>query len=101
MKIYKILGRRGRITIPYDIRQEMDIGFNDILSFEQQDDDTIVIHREHLCNACRTDGPNAVARPTSETTLLDCLNGLSLAEQRAALVHLSLQLTANPNGVQA
>ena len=98
MKIYKILGRRGRITIPYELRKEMNIRFNDILSFEKEDDDTIVIHRGHLCNQCHPNQANAVDKPTDETTLLEFLNGLSLAEQRAALVHLSLNLTAVQNG---
>ena len=94
MKIYKILGRRGRITIPFEIREAMDIGYNDILSFVQEDEDTIVVRREHLCDLCKPEQPNAVSKPTNETTLLDFLNGLTTAEQRAALVHLSIQLAA-------
>lgn len=98
MKIYKVLGHRGRITIPFEIRELMDIGCNDILSFECQKDNTIVIRKEQVCDQCRAEQTNAVAKPTNETTLLDFLNGLSPAEQRAALVHLSLRLTANHNG---
>lgn len=92
MKIYKVLGKRGRVTIPFEIREDMGIGFNDILSFEQEDEDTIVIHREHLCGMCQPETPNAVAKPTNETTLLDFLNGLTPTEQRAALVHLSMKI---------
>lgn len=98
MKIYKVLGKRGRVTIPFEIREDMGIGFNDILSFEQEDEDTIVIHREHLCGMCHPETPNAVAKPTNETTLLDFLNGLSSEEKRAALVHLSMQLALNRGG---
>ena len=98
MKIYKVLGHRGRITIPFEIREAMDIGSNDILSFERQKDNTIIIRKEQACDQCRVEQSNAVAKPTNETTLLDFLNGLSPAEQRAALVHLSLRLTANYSG---
>lgn len=98
MKIYKVLGHRGRITIPFEIRELMDIGCNDILSFECQKDNTIIIRKKQVCDQCRAEQHNAVAKPTNETTLLDFLNGLSPAEQRAALVHLSLRLTANHNG---
>jgi AbrB family looped-hinge helix DNA binding protein len=98
MKIYKVLGHRGRITIPFEIREAMDIGCNDILSFEQQKDDTILIRKEQVCDNCRAEQPNAVTKPTNETTLLDFLNGLSPAEQRAALVHLSLRLTTAHSG---
>ena len=76
----------------------MDIGCNDILSFEQQKDDTILIRKEQVCDNCRAEQPNAVTKPTNETTLLDFLNGLSPAEQRAALVHLSLRLTTAHSG---
>lgn len=98
MKIYKVLGHRGRITIPFEIREAMDIGCNDILSFEREKDNTIIIRKEQVCDNCRAEQPNAVTKPTNETTLLDFLNGLSPAEQRAALVHLSLRLTTAHSG---
>ena len=36
-KIVRVLGKRGRITIPYEIRVRNKIGYNDILSFEEKD----------------------------------------------------------------
>ena len=30
MKIYRIIGKRGRITIPYALRQKLDIAQNDV-----------------------------------------------------------------------
>ena len=38
MKIYKILGKRGRITIPFEIREELELEQDDVLSFELQED---------------------------------------------------------------
>ena len=35
-KIVRVLGKRGRITIPYEIRVRNKIGYNDILSFEEK-----------------------------------------------------------------
>ena len=35
-KIVRVLGKRGRITIPYEIRIRNNIGYNDILSFEEK-----------------------------------------------------------------
>lgn len=32
-KLYRILGKRGRITIPYEIRKRVGFSYNDILSF--------------------------------------------------------------------
>ena len=43
MKIYKILGKRGRITIPYEIRQSLGFEEKDVISFEPQDDGTVII----------------------------------------------------------
>ena len=46
MKINKILGKRGRITIPYEIRLKMGFKCNDVVSFEEQDNNTVIIRRE-------------------------------------------------------
>lgn len=43
-KIVRVLGKRGRITIPYEIRVRNKIGNNDILSFEEKDKNTIHPH---------------------------------------------------------
>lgn len=91
MKINKILGKRGRITIPYEIRLKMGFKYNDVVSFEEQDNNTVIIRREKICDGCKKDAPNPVEKPTDEITLLDFLDGLSAAEQRAALIHLSVK----------
>ena len=91
MKINKILGKRGRITIPYEIRLKMGFKYNDVISFEEQDNNTVIIRREKICDGCKKDAPNSVEKPTDEITLLDFLDGLSAAEQRAALIHLSVK----------
>ena len=91
MKINKILGKRGRITIPYEIRLKMGFKYNDVVSFEEQDNNTVMIRREKICDGCKKDAPNPVEKPTDEITLLDFLDGLSAAEQRAALIHLSVK----------
>ena len=91
MKINKILGKRGRITIPYEIRLKMGFKYNDVVSFEEQDNNTVIIRRKKICDGCKKDAPNPVEKPTDEITLLDFLDGLSAAEQRAALIHLSVK----------
>ena len=91
MKINKILGKRGRITIPYEIRLKMGFKYNDVVSFEEQDNNTVIIRCEKICDGCKKDAPNPVEKPTDEITLLDFLDGLSAAEQRAALIHLSVK----------
>ena len=99
MKINKILGKRGRITIPYEIRLKMGFKYNDVVSFEEQDYNTVIIRREKICDGCKKDAPNPVEKPTDEITLLEFLDGLSDAEQRAVFVHLMTKWTDLLGGV--
>ena len=99
MKINKILGKRGRITIPYEIRLKMGFKYNDVVSFEEQDNNTVIIRREKICDGCKKDAPNPVEKPTDEITLLEFLDGLSEAEQRAVFVHLMTKWTDLLGGV--
>lgn len=85
-KIYRVLGKKGRITIPYEIRQRIGFRYNDVLSFTQQDDGSLVVRREKICDNC-----NELAEEYEEIyTLEDFLDSLSEEEQRDALIHLSL-----------
>ena len=84
-KIYRILGKRGRITIPFELRKELGFACNDVVSFEVENNKTIAVRREKICNDCRTaerDGVDAIS-------LRDFLDDLSEKEQYAALNHLS------------
>lgn len=36
-KMMKILGKRGRITIPFEIRERQGFQYNDVVSFEEKD----------------------------------------------------------------
>ncbi len=53
MRTLRILGKRGRITIPYEIRQRLGFRPNDVLSFQIMDDRTVLVRREKLCNSAR------------------------------------------------
>lgn len=53
-KIYRILGKRGRITIPFEIRQRIGFRYNDVLSFTQQDDGSVVVRRENSATTAST-----------------------------------------------
>lgn len=89
MQMLRILGKRGRITIPYEIRQRVGFKYNDVLSFtETADGRSVVVRREKICDNCKQNKPTV---KTDEVTLLDFLNNLSPEQQRAALVHLSVK----------
>lgn len=86
-KIYKILGKRGRITIPYELRLKHGFAYNDVVSFEETDKETIVIRREKICDRCKV--PVIEEKSTS---LLDVLNSLTIREQKAAFKYLAKRL---------
>jgi bifunctional DNA-binding transcriptional regulator/antitoxin component of YhaV-PrlF toxin-antitoxin module len=91
MKIYKILGKRGRITLPLEIRQEMDFAFNDVVSFERSGD-TVTVRREKVCDNCATETKNPELETKSRAALLDeLLDGLTAEELRTALIRLSVR----------
>lgn len=89
-KLYRVLGKRGRITIPFEIRQRVGFRYNDVLSFsESLDGQTVTVKREKICDNCK---PEATADNYAEVTLLDFLNSLPEKQQRAALAYLSVKM---------
>ena len=91
--IYRVMGKRRRITIPYEFRQQVGFGYNDILSFTKQDDNTVIVKREKICNNCNHRKVNAAVAeiPEAGMTLMELLDSLTPAQQKAALVHLSVK----------
>lgn len=86
--IYKILGKRGRITIPWEIRREIGFSYNDVVSFEL-DGRTVLVRREKICDGCKnTPSPEAKDAPAALEELLDALTP---EELRTTLIHLSVK----------
>lgn len=96
-KMLRVLGKRGRITIPFEIRQKVGFKYNDVLSFTQADNNTVVVKRETICdsNCPFYDEDPMDGEPIS---LADFLDGLTEEEQRTALVHLSANWAAKQGG---
>lgn len=91
LKIYRVLGKKGRITIPFEIRKYIGFKYNDVLSFTELDDSSVVVRKEKICDNC-----NEIAEEYEENyTLEDFLDSLSEEEQRDALIHLSLLWAEN------
>lgn len=100
MKTFRILGKRGRITVPYEIRCKVGFKQNDILSFEETEDGkSVIVKRERLCDCGGENGKGIVKQ--DEITLYDFLNNLSPEQQRAALIHLSVKWAQNNTGEKA
>lgn len=94
-KIVRVLGKRGRITIPYEIRVRNNIGYNDILSFEEKDANTIILRKEKLCGGFTPECFEEVDGFSVE----DFLDSLTPEQQRKATIHLNL-LWAKREGVK-
>lgn len=99
-KLYRVLGKRGRITIPYEIRRRVGFAYNDVLSFTEQDDSTVVVKREKICDNCCAEPKKTVKTKQDSITLMQFLDSLSSDEQRAALIHLSVCWAEQQGGVQ-
>lgn len=98
MKTFRILGKRGRITVPYEIRCKVGFKQNDVLSFEESKDGrSVIIKREIICD-CNSEKSKERKDRGDEITLYDFLNGLSPEQQRAALIHLSVKWAKNQAG---
>lgn len=98
MKIFRILGKKGRITIPFEIRQLLGFKFNDVLSFTVKDDDTVVVKRERICDNNCPKYNLSPADMRDDETLKDFIDRLPSSKQREVLVHLSLKWAAAQGG---
>ena len=85
MKLYRIIGNEGRITIPYSIRQTVGFQPDDVVSFQLVDAESVLVRREAL-----RDQEKTASVPKPDATLTDFLESLSPKEQHTALVHLSV-----------
>lgn len=85
LRLFRILGKKGRITIPYEIRQRIGFRYNDVLSFTELDDSSVVVRKEKICDNCKE-----LEDFEENYTLGDFHDSLSEEEQRNALLHLSL-----------
>lgn len=84
MKMFRIIGREGRITIPWAIRQKVGFRSNDVVSFQLMEDDSVLVRRESTCGKEKT--PSA-GRDAAITAFLDSLDE---KQRYSALVHLSV-----------
>lgn len=87
--IYRIMGSRGRITIPYETRLRVGFSKNDVISFvEGKDGKTVIIRREMICDRC---GLEDKGEETDGITLKDFLNNLTDEQQIAAFTYLNMK----------
>lgn len=98
-KMIRVLGKRGRITIPYEIRVQAGFHYNDVLSFtEGEDGQSIIIRREKLCDNCR----EAPQQELPEVSLEEFLTDLSQEQKMAAFIFLAKNaMSAQSNSLRS
>ena len=84
MKMFRIIGREGRITIPLAIRQKINFQPKDVVSFQLLEDDSVLVRGE---SSCGKENTACAGRDASITAFLDSLDE---KQRYSALVHLSV-----------
>lgn len=85
-KVFRLIGRKGRTTVPFEIRVRMKLGYNSLISYEVKDDDTVILRREKVCDGCKD-------QKVKEGSILDVINSLSATEQKATFHYLAKRLS--------
>ena len=88
MKIYRFFGQDGRITIPLEIREYLDLEDRDLLSFSVKDD-AVIIRREDVCHNC-AEG--------KEEAFEDFFDRLPVELQQRLVAKLARRLLQNQRG---
>ena len=65
MRMLRILGKRGRVTVPQEVRDEIGLERGDVVSFNLVDEDSVLVKRERLCDNCVTQ--------TNQTDMMELL----------------------------
>ena len=82
MKIYRIIGNEGRVTIPHDLRKCAGLVSNTVVSFELVSGDAVLVRREQLKDQEDT--------PAEMPSLRELLEGLTPEQQEAARCYLAI-----------
>ena len=84
MKIFRIIGMEGRITIPWAIRQKVGFRPDDVVSFQLVEDDSVLVRRESTCGKEKDPGAGW------DAAIAAFLDSLDEKQRYSALVHLSV-----------
>lgn len=90
MKTLRIIGREGRITIPYTIRKAAGFRPDDVVSFRLAEDDSVLVRKESFPNLERN-------LPASDSSVRAFLDTLTESQRYQALAYLSMLWAENQN----
>ena len=97
-KTWRSLGKRGRVTIPQEVRDAIGMARGDVVSFTVVSEDAAIVRRERICDNCSTEPPQMIkllvqAMHVAENTpasqrAFEVLTGLSPAQQYDAVAKI-------------
>mgnify|MGYP000010191148 FL=1 len=87
MKVYRIIGNEGRVTIPHDIRRCAGLVSNTVVSFELVSEGAVLVRSEHL--------RDQEEPPAEMPSLKELLEGLTDSQRSAAQCYLAILCSAN------
>lgn len=90
MKLYRIIGKEGRVTIPCTLRACVGFESNDVVSFEQISPDTILVRREQVQNQEHTQ--------KEMPSIKELLESLTESQRKAAQCYLAILASAEGGG---
>lgn len=90
MKLYRIIGKEGRVTIPCTLRACVGFESNDVVSFEQISPDTILVRREQVRNQEHTQ--------KEMPSIKELLESLTESQRKAAQCYLVILASAERGG---
>lgn len=90
MKILRIIGREGRITIPYTIRKAAGFRPDDVVSFQLTEDGGVLVRKESFPNLEKN-------LPASDSSVRAFLDTLTESQRYQALAYLSMLWAENQN----
>jgi len=77
----RVLGKRGRVTIPLEMRQALELGYNDVIEFREEGGD-ILIRKVIPYTSCK-------AQPHDATSMfMELLEELSADEIQTIIIQL-------------
>lgn len=88
MKIVRIIGAEGRITIPYAIRREVGFEPDDVVSFQLLEDRSVLVRKEVFPYKERK-------LPVSDASVRAFLDALTEHQRYQALAYLSMLWAEN------
>ena len=81
MRTYRVLGQKGRTTIPFSLRMRLGLCCGDVLSFDEENG-IVTVRKEKICDRCK----DGVEQP--KLSLSELAESLSQDERRVLLTCL-------------